>query len=87
MKLIIEYGIIILTTIVLSFSFVYAKDKRRQTLNFEDELIEGNVKRPELLNLFRRKQFNFKRLIKLRKNFIPEMERTGENFGERGGKK
>jgi hypothetical protein len=55
------------------------KDKRTTSINFEDELIEGEVKKPELLYLLERKQFNFKRMIKLRENFIPEMSRTSED--------
>ncbi|MEO0337198.1 MAG: hypothetical protein AAF202_12450 [Pseudomonadota bacterium] len=59
-------------------------DKRKATIDFEDELIEGEVKKPELFYLLNKKQFNFKRLIKLRKNFIPEMERTSEELRHTG---
>lgn len=61
------------------------KDKRTTAINFEDELIEGEVKKPELLYLLQRKQFNFKRLIKLRENFLPEMNRTSEDIKQRRG--
>lgn len=61
-------------------------EKKTTSINFEDELIEGDVKKPELLYLLQKKQFNFKRLIKLRKNFIPEMERTSEVVGRSRGK-
>jgi len=54
--------------------------KRRTSINFEDELVEGQVQKPELLYLLQKKQFNFKRLIKLRKNFLPEMRRTAEDI-------
>lgn len=56
-------------------------DKRTTSINFEDELIQGEVKKPELLYLLQKKQFNFKRLIKLRENFLPEMSRTAEDLG------
>jgi len=62
-------------------------DKRTTEINFEDELIEGEVKKPELLYLLQKKQFNFKRLIKLRENFLPEMNRTAEDIGRGGGEK
>lgn len=52
--------------------------KRKHTLNFEDELIEGGVQKPELLYLMQRRNFNFKKLIRLRENFLPEMVETGE---------
>jgi len=56
------------------------KEKRRTSINFEDELIQGEVKRPELFYLLQKKQFNFKRLIKLRTNFLPEMRQTAEDL-------
>jgi hypothetical protein len=54
--------------------------KKTTSINFEDELVEGEVKKPELLYLLQKKQFNFKRLIKLRENFLPEMNRTSEDI-------
>lgn len=52
------------------------KAPKKEVLNFEDELIEGEVKKPELFYLLEKKKFNFKKLIKLRENFLPEMRRT-----------
>ncbi|WP_374078111.1 hypothetical protein [Bdellovibrio bacteriovorus] len=60
--------------------------KRKATLNFEDELIEGSTQKPDLFYLFQKKNFNYKRLIKLRENFLPEMRRTTEDIQRvRGG--
>jgi hypothetical protein len=60
-------------------------DRKKNTIiDFEDELIEGEVKKPELMYLMQKKQFNFKRLIKLRKNFLPEMRRTAEDVKAKG---
>lgn len=59
-------------------------NKRKTSINFEDELIQGEVKKPELLYLLQKKQFNFKRLIKLRENFLPEMRRTTEDIRSTG---
>lgn len=62
------------------------KPTRTQKLNFEDELVEGATQKPELFYLFQKKNFNYKRLIKLRQNFIPEMRRTSEDIQRiRGG--
>ena len=62
------------------------KTERKQTLNFEDELVEGSAQKPELFYLFQKKNFNYKRLIKLRENFLPEMRRTTEDIQRlRGG--
>jgi hypothetical protein len=64
-----------------------AKSKeRRATLNFEDELVEGATQKPELFYLFQKKNFNYRRLIKLRENFLPEMRKTAEDVQRvRGG--
>lgn len=59
--------------------------KKRTTIDFEDELIQGEVKKPELFYLLQKKQFNFKKLIKLREDFLPEMRRTSEDI-KGGGK-
>lgn len=60
---------------------------RKQSLNFEDELVEGAAQKPELFYLFQKKNFNYKRLIKLRENFLPEMRRTTEDIQRvRGGR-
>jgi len=66
------------------WSYAQSKEKRKATIDFEDELIEGEVKKPELFYLLQKKQFNFKRLIKLRDDFIPEMERTSEDLRHAG---
>nr|BFD58597.1 hypothetical protein CKG001_07040 [Bdellovibrio sp. CKG001]BFD62023.1 hypothetical protein BdHM001_07040 [Bdellovibrio sp. HM001]BFD65865.1 hypothetical protein HAGR004_08870 [Bdellovibrio sp. HAGR004] len=54
--------------------------KKKATLSFEDELVEGSTQKPELFYLFQKKNFNYKRLIKLRENFLPEMRRTTEDI-------
>lgn len=56
------------------------KKERKATLSFEDELVEGTTQKPELFYLFQKKNFNYKRLIKLRENFLPEMRRTTEDI-------
>jgi hypothetical protein len=57
-----------------------AEEKRKATIDFEDELVEGELKKPELFYLLQKKQFNYKRLIKLRENFLPEMRRDAEEM-------
>lgn len=54
------------------------KGKKQTKIDFEDELVEGELKKPELFYLLQKKQFNFKRLIKLREDFLPEMRRDGD---------
>ena len=55
-------------------------EKKQTNINFEDELVEGELKKPELFYLLQKKQFNFKRLIKLREDFLPEMRRDADEI-------
>jgi len=55
------------------------KEPRKQSLTFEDEMVEGSTQKPELFYLFQKKNFNFTRMIKLRDNFLPEMKRSAED--------
>ena len=78
--------------LVIIFVFTFAnnalaqKDKRRKaTVNFEDELIQGDINKPELLYLLKQRQANYKRLIKFRKNFLPEMRKTTEDLRQSRG--
>ena len=54
--------------------------KKRTSIDFEDQLISGDVRKPELFYLLQKKQINFGRLIKLRENFLPELEKTSEDI-------
>jgi hypothetical protein len=55
-------------------------DVRTERIQFDDELVEGELNKPELFYLLQKKQFNYKRLIKLRENFLPEMRRDAEKI-------
>lgn len=61
-------------------------DKKRTKIDFEDELVEGELKKPELFYLLQKKQFNFRRLIKLREDFLPEMRRDADEVRRGRGK-
>jgi hypothetical protein len=69
-----------------AFAQADAKKSKQQTLSFEDELVEGESQKPELAYLLQKRNFNYKKLIKLRENFLPEMRRTSEDVQRaRGG--
>lgn len=63
---------------LLSPLFVLAKEKAKKNvvLDFDNELITGANDKPDLFFIFQKKQFKFKKLIKLREDFIPEMKNT-----------
>ena len=71
---------------ILSFSSVAEAQKRninrkkRITIDFQDELIEGDVTNPNIFHLFHKKQIRYSRLIRFRKNFLPEMRRTAREI-------
>jgi hypothetical protein len=52
---------------------------KNQVLDFEDEMVEGSAAKPDLFYIFQKKNFNYRRLIKMRDNFIPEMKKTSED--------
>lgn len=54
-------------------------EKRKTVLSFEDELIQGDVSSPDLFVILKNKNINFGRLLKLRKDFIPEMRQTRQD--------
>jgi hypothetical protein len=74
------HSIVFAEDINTTTSAAASKKEKKKTLNFEDELVEGSTQKPELFYLFQKKNFNYKRLIKLRENFLPEMKQTSEDL-------
>lgn len=58
--------------------------RKSTTINFEDQLVEGQAQKPELFYLLQKKNANFKRLIRLRDDFLPEMRKTSEDIQRKG---
>ncbi len=56
------------------------KMKKRVVIDFQDELLEGGVSNPGIFHLFHKKQMSYGRLVKFRKNFLPEMRRTAREI-------
>ena len=61
------------------------KEGKKNVVNFEDQLVEGQTQKPELFYLLQQRNNNFKRLIRLRENFLPEMRSTAEEIGRSRG--
>lgn len=83
MKLMIK----VLLALIIGSTVVMAQNKkkpRRTVIDFEEDLIQGDRTNPELFYLLERKQFNYKKLIRLRENFLPEMRRTAEEIKRSG---
>lgn len=76
---------------VLSLAFLFSvnasaqkgKDKKIN-VSFENELVEGAADNPSVETIFSKSRMDFKKMIKLRENFIPEADRgKGEFSGNR----
>ena len=48
---------------------------KKFNVKFDDEMVKGGTETPEAEFLFQKGDFNFKRLIRLRENFIPEVQK------------
>ncbi len=53
---------------------------RRVQLNFEDELVNGSTEKPDVSNIDVKTDFNYKKLIRVRENFVNEMENGLNDF-------
>lgn len=52
--------------------------KKKVNLSFDNELVSASLPKPEIELLFKQKDFNYSRMLKFRKDFIPEAERSRE---------
>ena len=69
----------ILTFILFMFISFDATGKDKDTTkfyNFDDLLINGEVKKPQVLYTDARQKIKFERWLKLRKSFLPKLEAT-----------
>ena len=57
------------------------KSGQRVKIDFEDELVSGEKAKPDAQLIQSRKSSDFKKLIKLRENFIPEAKKGSKEFG------
>lgn len=49
-------------------------------MQFDDELVKGSQASPEVEYIFSRSAFNYKKMIRLRENFIPEVDKGKDEF-------
>lgn len=53
---------------------------KKFNVKFDDELVKGAAEKPEAEYLFQKGDFNFKRLLRLRENFIPEIQKGKDDM-------
>lgn len=56
------------------------KPKRNIKLDFEDDLVEGQYDLPSGMMIDQKKNYNYKKMIRIRENFNDEMENGLEEF-------
>ncbi len=54
-------------------------DAKTKFYNFDDLLIDGQYKKPQVLYTDARKKVQFERLLKLKKDFLPKLKATARD--------
>lgn len=75
-RLIPLFFVVLTSLLFVQISFAQTNKTRTTRLNFEDELIQGDVSSPDLLFILKSKNANYGRLLKLRDHFLPEINDT-----------
>jgi hypothetical protein len=73
---------IFIFSVFLAFSsFAFAKNTNTKTkfYNFDDLLIDGKVKKPQVLYTDARQKVKFGRLLKLKKDFLPKLKNSAKD--------
>jgi len=83
-RFIITIGLIFQAASSFAQTQQIAPKAKKTTVNFEDQLIEGQAQKPDLLYLLQKKKFNYKKLIRLRENFLPELRQTANEITPAG---
>ena len=59
--------------ILLNVSSTVAKQPKSKFYDFNEQIIDGEIKKPTTLYLNSREQVKFDRLLKLKKSFLPKL--------------
>ena len=55
-------------------------NKKRISIKFDNELVEGAIQNPSMDYMFVRKEANYKKMMRLRENFLPEVKKGKRDF-------
>ena len=56
--------------------FAFAEPAKTKFYNFDDLLIEGQYRKPQVLYTDARQKVRFEKLLKLKKDFLPKLKNT-----------
>ncbi len=73
-----KYILCVLSVILVLTSVAVGQNKSKKVkfYNFDDLLIEGEYKKPQVLYTDVRQKVKFERLLKLKKSFLPKLKDT-----------
>ena len=71
------FFILLLFLFVPSFSL--AQNQKTKFYNFDDLLINGEYKKPQILYTDSRQKIKFEKLLKLKKDFLPKLKSTSKD--------
>ena len=54
--------------------------RKRISIQFDNELVEGTIQNPSMDYMFVRKEANYKKMMRLRENFLPEVKKGKRDF-------
>lgn len=69
---------VVLWTILISATPAKAKSPRSKFYDFNEQLIDGQIKKPTTLYTNAREAVRFERLLKLKKSFLPQLFKTSK---------
>ena len=71
-------GIIIASAVLMTAGNAFAQDTKTKFYNFDDMLIDGQLKVPPGMTTKAREKASFRRLLSLKKSFLPKVRETAE---------
>lgn len=78
MKRIVAAGLLLLAGIVAAPSTALAAEPKAKFYDFSDQLIDGEIKKPQELYTDSRLKVKFDRLLSLKKSFVPSLLLTAK---------
>jgi hypothetical protein len=74
-----KVAIFVIIFVIFIAQAIADPSKKVKFYNFDDLLINGVHKKPQILYIDKRQKVKFERLLKLKKDFIPKLKSTGKD--------
>lgn len=72
-------GLVVFAVLMTASASAFAQDETKTKFyDFDDMLIDGQLKSPDILKTKAREKARFKRLLSLKKSFLPKLRDTAE---------